>query len=73
VARKWTTVSKDAQSVGRTTLSVVSWKTGKDCGEPQFGAAEGDTLLNPTVLVDVLSPATADYDRGSKCTHYRRL
>ena len=43
------------------------------CGEPQFEDAEVDTLLNPTVLVEVLSPSTADYDRGGKFAHYRRL
>jgi Uma2 family endonuclease len=43
------------------------------CGEPQFEDAEVDTLLNPTVLVEVLSPSTADYDRGGKRTYYRRL
>lgn len=43
------------------------------CGEPKFEDAEVDTLLNPKVLVEVLSPSTADYDRGGKFTHYRRL
>jgi Uma2 family endonuclease len=43
------------------------------CGEPEFEDAEVDTLLNPKVLVEVLSPTTADYDRGGKFTHYRRL
>jgi hypothetical protein len=43
------------------------------CAEPQFEDAEVDTLLNPTVLVEVLSPSTADYDRGGKFAHYRRL
>ncbi len=43
------------------------------CGEPEFEDAEVDTLLNPKVLVEVLSPSTADYDRGGKFTHYRRL
>lgn len=43
------------------------------CGEPEFEDAEVDTLLNPRVLVEVLSPSTADYDRGRKFTHYRRL
>jgi Uma2 family endonuclease len=43
------------------------------CGEPQFEDAQVDTLLNPTVLVEVLSPSTADYDRGGKATHYRSL
>ena len=43
------------------------------CGKPEFEDAEVDTLLNPKVLVEVLSPSTADYDRGRKFTHYRRL
>ena len=43
------------------------------CGEPEFEDAEVDTLLNPKVIVEVLSPSTADYDRGGKFTHYRRL
>jgi Uma2 family endonuclease len=43
------------------------------CGNPEFEDAESDTLLNPTVLFEVLSPSTADYDRGGKFAHYRRL
>ena len=43
------------------------------CGEPQFEDAELDTLLNPKVLFEVLSPSTSDYDRGGKFVQYRRL
>ena len=43
------------------------------CGEPAFEDAMGDTLLNPTVLVEVLSQSTEDYDRGRKLEHYRSL
>jgi Uma2 family endonuclease len=43
------------------------------CGEPRVEDAEQDTLLNPTVLVEVLSPSTADYDHGTKWEHYRQL
>ena len=43
------------------------------CGEPSFEDAEVDTLLNPTLLVEVLSKSTEDYDRGSKFEHYRTL
>jgi Uma2 family endonuclease len=43
------------------------------CGEPEFEDRQVDTLLNPKVLVEVLSPSTADYDRGGKFTHYRSL
>lgn len=43
------------------------------CGEPSFADAEFDTLLNPTVLIEVLSPSTESYDRGQKFEHYRRI
>ncbi|MEZ4835727.1 MAG: Uma2 family endonuclease [Caldilineaceae bacterium] len=43
------------------------------CGEPRFENSSGDVLLNPTVIVEVLSPSTEGYDRGDKFFHYRRL
>jgi Uma2 family endonuclease len=43
------------------------------CGEPAFEDAEVDTLLNPTVLVEVLSKSTARYDRTTKFVYYRTL
>jgi Uma2 family endonuclease len=43
------------------------------CGEPQFEDAELDTLLNPSVLLEVLSESTEDYDRGTKFEHYRQI
>lgn len=43
------------------------------CPPLQFEDAEVDTLLNPTVIVEVLSPSTEAYDRGQKFAHYRRL
>jgi Uma2 family endonuclease len=43
------------------------------CGEPIFDDKQKDTLLNPTVLVEVLSKSTASYDRGEKFEHYRKL
>ena len=42
-------------------------------GEPRFQDREVDTLLNPTVIVEVLSPSTEAYDRGDKFRHYRRI
>ncbi len=42
------------------------------CGEPQFGDRHQDTLINPTVIVEVLSPSTEKYDRGEKFARYRR-
>jgi Uma2 family endonuclease len=43
------------------------------CGEPILTDSYNDTLTNPTVLIEVLSPSTAAYDRGTKLEHYRRL
>ncbi len=43
------------------------------CGEPHFEDDVFDTLLNPTLLVEVLSPSTATYDRGEKFEHYKQL
>ena len=43
------------------------------CEEPQFEDDEVDTLLNPTLIVEVLSKSTEGYDRGAKFEHYRKL
>jgi Uma2 family endonuclease len=43
------------------------------CGEPELEDDHRDTLLNPTLLVEVLSPSTERYDRGDKFAHYRQL
>ena len=43
------------------------------CDEPRFEDNAFDTLLNPIVLVEVLSPSTEAYDRGEKFKHYQQL
>lgn len=43
------------------------------CGEILVEDDQDDTLLNPIVLIEVLSPSTEAYDRGEKFAHYRRL
>lgn len=43
------------------------------CNEPTFADAHVDTVLNPLVLMDVLSPSTEAYDRGFKSQQYRQL
>ena len=43
------------------------------CGEARFEDGHTDTLVNPTVIVEVLSKSTEAYDRGEKFAHYRRL
>lgn len=43
------------------------------CGEPQFEDPELDTLLNPTVIVKVLSTSTAGFDFGKKFDAYKTI
>ncbi|MCU1266631.1 MAG: hypothetical protein JWM21_2949 [Acidobacteria bacterium] len=43
------------------------------CGEVEVEDEHLDTLLNPTVIVEVLSPSTEKDDRIVKFAHYRRL
>ena len=42
-------------------------------GEARFADDQQDTLLNPTIVIEVLSESTQDYDRGRKFEHYRTL
>lgn len=62
-------------------VRVKSLKTGRYtypdvsvvCGEPVFEDDTLDTLLNPAVIIEVLSPSTEAYDRGDKFAAYRLL
>jgi Uma2 family endonuclease len=41
------------------------------CGGAQYAPGRSPSLLNPTVIVEVLSESTAGYDLGAKAAHYR--
>lgn len=43
------------------------------CGEPQFDDEELDVLLNPTILIEVLSKTSNERDRGIKSWEYRQI
>lgn len=43
------------------------------CGDPRFADDRRDTLLNPALIVEVLSPSTEAYDRGFKSAQYRMV
>ena len=43
------------------------------CGEPKFIDDTFDTLTNPVLIVEVLSPSTKNYDRGEKFEQYRKI
>ncbi len=41
------------------------------CGEPQYYDTHQDVVLNPTAIIEVLSPSTATFDRGAKFLRYQ--
>jgi Uma2 family endonuclease len=43
------------------------------CGEPQFEDGNVDILVNPTLIIEVLSDSTESYDRGKKFRNYRSI
>ena len=43
------------------------------CGEPIFTDPEFDTIINPTAIIEILSPTTERYDRGEKFQYYRQI
>ncbi len=43
------------------------------CGEPRFQDNGDDVLLNPTIVVEVLSPSTEAQDQGEKFLRYRQI
>ena len=61
----------------RTKVSETGLYTYPDiaavCGEPRFEDDCFDTLVNPQLIVEVLSDSTESYDRGKKFAHYRTV
>jgi Uma2 family endonuclease len=49
-------------------VSVVGGRQETDPDDPK-----ANTLVNPQVVVEVLSPSTEDYDRGEKLAHYKQI
>ncbi len=43
------------------------------CGAPQFAANSANTLINPILVAEVLSPSTEGYDRTTKFWHYQKI
>lgn len=43
------------------------------CGKPLLADGSQDSLLNPLLIVEILSPSTETYDRGLKFQHYRTI
>lgn len=43
------------------------------CGAYRYAPHDATAVVNPTAVVEVLSPSTRDYDQGAKFAHYRRV
>ena len=43
------------------------------CGPGEFDPNDADTLINPTAIIEVLSPSTEKYDRGAKFRNYQQI
>jgi Uma2 family endonuclease len=45
------------------------------CGQLEFDPEDSKqhTIINPSVILEVLSPSTEDYDRGEKLSHYQQI
>lgn len=58
-------------ATGLATYPDASAVCGEQVADPDD--PKGNTLVNPTVIVEVLSPSTEAYDRGEKLGHYKQI
>ena len=65
--------TSDARVRTQRTGSYVYPDVSVVCGQPQVIQNNSDILTSPNVVIEVLSPATADYDRGRKFDLYREI
>jgi Uma2 family endonuclease len=73
--RPWQVYTSDlrirVKATGLATYPDLSVVCGKLETDPEDRG--GNTATNPTLLVEVLSPSTEDYDRGEKLAHYKQI
>lgn len=71
--RRCRVLSSDARvRVKETKLSTYP-DVSVVCDELEVDARDEHGVLNPTLIVEVLSDGTEAYDRGAKAAHYRRI
>lgn len=66
-------MNSDMRVLSRSTELYAYPDVSVACGRLKFEGATQDTLLNPQVIVEVLSESTAAWDRGKKFWHYRQI
>lgn len=68
--RVFTSAAKvQVEATGLTTYPDASIA----CGELQKAKNDRNALVNPTLLIEVTSKGTEDYDRGEKLSQYRQI
>jgi Uma2 family endonuclease len=65
--------SSDARIRTSKTGSYLYPDVSVVCGGPQTHENSNDILVNPQLVIEVLSPSTAGYDRGRKFERYREI
>ena len=73
LGRNCTVFNSDLRVRTRRTGSYVYPDVSVVCEEPQANRNTEDILTNPTVVIEVLSPSTAKFDRGKKFELYREI
>ena len=71
--RRCRVLSSDARVRVETTDMATSPDVSVVCGQLEVDADDPNGVLNPTIIVEVLSDSTEAYDRGAKAAHYRRI
>lgn len=71
--KQWTLYGSDLRLLVQSQGFYVYPDYSMVCDKPQIDKRVCDSLLNPQVLVEVLSPETERYDRGRKLAFYREI
>lgn len=71
--KKCKVASNDLRVEVKTESSYVYPDVTIFCDRPKFTDNKQDTLTNPTVIIEILSKSTRDYDKGGKFELYRQL
>lgn len=71
--RPWVVFSSDQRVAVEATGMYTYPDATVVCAPARFHPKDRNTLVNPTLVVEVLSDSTESHDRGTKLAHYRRL
>ena len=58
---------------GATSASYMYPDLAAVCADPEFADNEFDVFLNPSLVIEILSPSTEKWDRGGKFARYRQI